>query len=397
LTHYMVPSAYVQLREFPQTPNGKVDRKALPAPQLSDFPADQQHVAPRDRVEQMLAKLWEDALEVRPVGIHDKFFDIGGTSLRAARLFSDIARTFGRDLPLSTLIQAPTVELLANQIRPKRSSARYPTLVSMGNGGSKSPLFVVHGGAGSTLFLQGLASKMNDRPVYGIEPDGLDGRKFRHATVEAMAAYYLSEIRKVQPAGPYHLGGYCFGGLVAHQMAQQLLLEGERVAAVVMLAAAFRFNPTSPPPPRQANQRPMGLQHRLARLAKSPWHTLMGRYHELSNKFDPLRFAARHKLGLTIPEGLRRRYVMHTLLRAEALYRPQPYPGPIICVHGSKLTRFGPDLGWQGLAAHIEHRVVGDSGYDNRRQLFNMPTVDETARELCAALDAADSKLRVTV
>src|SRR5206468_6185973 len=114
--------------------------------------------------------------------------------------------------------------------------AKYSTLVPMRKGGTRPPFFCIHGGAGSTLFLHRLAEKMDaGQSFYGIEPEGLDGRPFRHTTVEEIAAYYLSEIRKLQPNGPYCFGGYCFGGIVAYEIAQQLIRQGEPAALVVWL------------------------------------------------------------------------------------------------------------------------------------------------------------------
>ncbi len=146
LPEYMVPSAFVTMREFPLTPNGKVDRKALPAPQSSDYQQERTYVAPRDRIEKRLVALWEDVLNVRPIGVKDGFFDLGGRSLLAARLFIKIAHKFGRELPLTTLIHAPTVEMLANELRPTAKTFDYPTLVPMKTGG-RPPFFCVHGGA----------------------------------------------------------------------------------------------------------------------------------------------------------------------------------------------------------------------------------------------------------
>ncbi len=142
----MVPSAFVTMREFPLTPNGKVDRKALPAPQSSDYQQERKYVAPRERIEKRLVSLWEDVLNVRPIGVKDGFFELGGRSLLAARLFIKIAHKFGRELPLTTLIHAPTVEMLANELRPTAKTFDYPTLVPMKTGG-RPPFFCVHGGA----------------------------------------------------------------------------------------------------------------------------------------------------------------------------------------------------------------------------------------------------------
>jgi thioesterase domain-containing protein/acyl carrier protein len=369
----------VQLNELPLTPNGKVDRKALPAPTLADYKTDREYVAPGDKVERKLAALWEEALNVRPVGAKDNFFELGGTSLAAARLFLGISRKFGKDLPQSTLLHADTVELLANEIRSALKKTRHPTTVALRQSGSKPPFFVTTA-AGEVLFLRPLAARMSDRPLYGFVPDGLDGMYMRPQTVEQLAVCYLSEMRKIQPVGPYFLGGYCFGGLVAFEMAQQLLRQGEKAAAVVLLSAPIEHPHWSYPSgvPEAPSKSFSGL--RLGRLILTPRRILRLRW-----PMHRLTFA----LGLRIPLEKRKEYLGRAIFRAEHLYIPKPYPGTLICFHGSNLTEFGPDLGWQAFATRLEHHVIGDGDFSCRRDLFYEPLVEQTARELNACLDAA--------
>ena len=184
LPDYMVPSALVQMTALPLTPNGKVDRKVLPAPKATDYEADPNYVAPRDSTERRLAEIWEEVLNIRPIGVTTSFFDLGGRSILAARLFVRISSVFGKDLPLAALFQAPTVELLAKQLRPESHATGYATLVAIQPHGTNPPFFCVHGGAGSTLFLHRLSREMgSDQPFYGIEPEGLDGGPFLRPSV----------------------------------------------------------------------------------------------------------------------------------------------------------------------------------------------------------------------
>ena len=288
-----------------------------------------------------------------------------------------ISRKFGKELPLSTLLRADTVELLAKEIRPAAKKTRHSTLVALRQGGSKPPFFVA-AAAGDVLFLQPLAARMSDRPFYGLLPDGLDGMSMRHQTVEQFAAHYLSEIRKIQPAGPYYLGGYCFGGLVAFEMAQQLLSQGEKAAAVVMLSAPIEHPHWSYPP--KVPERPSrSFGRRFGRLILAPWRILQ-RWPR-----HRLIFA----LGLRMPPERREDYIGRMLYKAEHLYTPKPYHGTLICFHGSNLTEFGPDLGWGPFATRLEHHVIGDGDFFRRRDLFHEPLVEQTARELNACLDAA--------
>lgn len=392
LPEYMIPAAFVRMREFPLTPNGKVDRKALPAPQAGDYQTNREYVAPRDPVEKKLAALWEEVLGIRPVGVKDGFFDLGGRSLLAARLFIKILHAFGKELPLTTLIQAPTVELLANELRPAAKSSIYSTLVAMRKSGSRPPFFCVHGGAGSTLFLHRLAGKMDaEQPFYGIEPEGLDGGRFHHATIEQIAVHYLSEIRKVQPSGPYFLGGYCFGGIVAFEMAQQLRRQGEAAALVALFTAPLRFHRRVPVPKfEQPQAKP--ASKRLATLMKSPLRVLYRKSARLvtvtHSKFVPTVYRVWLGLGFKIPPSMRTLYVWRTLLRAEQNYVPKPYAGSVVLFHGSDYEK-DPTLGWDGLAEHLEHRTIGEGGQDSRRDLMDEPLVNQTANELTLCIAAA--------
>jgi amino acid adenylation domain-containing protein len=398
LPEYMIPPALVALREFPLSANGKVDRKALPAPQAGDYHREREYVAPHDKVEKRLVALWEEVLGIKPVGIKDDFFDLGGKSLQAARLFTKIMGSLGKDLPLTTLIHAPTIELLANEIRPLSNRANYPTLVPMKATGTRPPFFCIHGGAGSTLFMHRLAAKMDaDQPFYGIEPEGMDGREFKHTTLEEIAGYYLSEIRKMQPKGPYCFGGYCFGGIVAYEMAQQLLQQGEPAALVVQFTAELRFHRKVPAPPKPQRQ-PNPAGKRLATLLKNPARALYRvsavkvakQWGKIAPKFYPLWFT----LGLRIPARMRTLYVWRTLIRAEKNYAPKPYPGLVVMFHGSDYED-DPNLGWDGLAEGIEHRIIGSSSQDARRDLMNEPWVGQTARELCDSIMRACDRIEI--
>jgi amino acid adenylation domain-containing protein len=397
LPEYMIPSAFVRVQEFPLTANGKVDRKALPPPSNSADESDREYVAPRNAIERRLAALWEETLQVGRIGVSDNFFEIGGRSILAARLFMKISRQFGRELPLSTLAQAPTVELLARILDGESKETRYSTLVALQASGSKPPFFCIHGGAGSTLFLKLLAERLGpDQPFYGVEPDGLDGRRFRNATVEQMATYYLSEIRRVQPAGPYYLAGYCFGGLVAFEMAQQLLHQGENAAAVILLTAPLRFRGGAACSAlRRERQVSKPLRAKLATFLASPGSMLCGLAVRLKGrlwyKLQPTTFRTLLACGLRVPQSLRTDYVGRTLGAAERAYDPKPYSGSLILFSGADNEHFGENQGWSGLATSFEHHIIGQGDHLARRDLFDEPLVAETAREMAACLETARS------
>ncbi|TCV70029.1 acyl transferase domain-containing protein [Neorhizobium sp. R1-B] len=215
---------------------------------------DSEFVAPRNPIEETLAGYWRELLGIARIGIHDGFFDVGGHSLIAVRLFRMIKKEYGLDLPISMLFEAPTIAQCAERIaaerpqgnetvRPEtkaaevsRSKPLHLVLMNPGRNAEAAPLFICAGMFGNILNLRHLAMCMGaDRPVYGLQARGLYGDNEPHLTFEEMAADYIAEIKTVQPHGPYLLAGYSGGGIAAYEIARQLVEAGEQVAHVVML------------------------------------------------------------------------------------------------------------------------------------------------------------------
>jgi thioesterase domain-containing protein/acyl carrier protein len=238
LPDYMVPSAFVFPDALPLTPNGKIDRRALPAPDGLNLEPASTFVPPSDDLEIQLTKIWENVLGKKPISVKDNFFDLGGHSLLAVRLFAQIEKTFGKNLPLATLFQAPNIEELANILRQKGWSVPWQTLVAIQPGGSKPPLFCIHPIGGNVLCYRDLAHYLGqEQPVYGLQAVGLDGKQAPYKQVEDMAAHYIREIRAFQPEGSYLLAGYSGAGIVAFEIAQQLVAGGQKVAVLALLDA----------------------------------------------------------------------------------------------------------------------------------------------------------------
>lgn len=233
---YMIPAAFVSLEALPLTPNGKIDRRSLPAPEQARK-APVSFVAPRDNCERQLVTIWEGILNVKSIGVKNNFFDLGGHSLLAARLFAEIKEVFDQDLPLTTLFQAPTIEQLANFIRQSsQPGLTESSLIPLHSEGAKPPLFLVPPAGTTVVNLGRLVRHLQpDQPVYGLEPLGMDGKQFPHTDLKKMAAYYIHEIQKFQPRGPYFIAGRCFGGVVVFEMAQQFLKQGQAVALLGIL------------------------------------------------------------------------------------------------------------------------------------------------------------------
>ncbi len=237
LPAYMIPAHLIQLEEMPRLPNGKINRAGLPQITHADItpPAESEKAEGGDELESKLLSIWRSILQ-RSIGVDSDFFDAGGSSILAARLFARIEKQLGKDLPLATLLRAPTVAKLAALIRDEGWTPPWATLVPICTAGSKPPLFLVHPIGGNIIQFRSIVACFDgDQPVYGIQARGLDGKEAVATSVEEMAADYIRAIRSVQSSGPYCIGGFSAGGVVAYEMARQLRDAGDETAALIFL------------------------------------------------------------------------------------------------------------------------------------------------------------------
>ncbi|MBW4561039.1 MAG: amino acid adenylation domain-containing protein [Mojavia pulchra JT2-VF2] len=237
LPEYMIPSAFIMLNSLPITPHGKVDYQALKAiKSLTSSLVEQAALAPRNSTESTLAKIWIEVLNLERVSIQDNFFDLGGDSLLAVRLMNQINKQLKHSLPLSALFLNPTIESLAIAISSEIDSLPWSPLVAIQPHGSNPPFFCVHPIFGVVFPYYELAHHLGkEQPFYGLQPLGLDGKTSPLTCIQEMAAHYIEALRKVQPQGPYFLGGWSFGGWIAFEIAQQLRNSGDEVALVAVL------------------------------------------------------------------------------------------------------------------------------------------------------------------
>lgn len=235
LPSYMLPSYFMFLAKLPLTSNNKTDVRALPAPTSEHQAVDTPRVPPRTELEMQLAVLWQQVLGVSQIGIHDNFFELGGHSLKAAQLFADLELVFGKRLPLNELYRAPTIASMAALLSDMNWRPNWSSLVALRPAGSAPPLFMVPGVGGNVLMFADFVKHVGaDQPVYGLQARGLNGIDEPFTSISKAAAYYVEEIRTVRPRGPYVLVGVCTGGVIAYEMAQQLVQADERVILVLV-------------------------------------------------------------------------------------------------------------------------------------------------------------------
>ncbi|ADO71805.1 non-ribosomal peptide synthase-like protein [Stigmatella aurantiaca DW4/3-1] len=228
----MIPDHFIRLDALPLTPNKKLDVRALPAPDAPPVELSVAYVAPRDALELELVALWEELFDLRPIGVASSFFQLGGHSLLAVRLMSRLRAKFGQQLPVSLLFQADTIQKLASVLRQEGLAAARTPLVRIQETGDQPPLFFMHPTGGDVLCYAPLARQLGPRqPFYALQAV-VDQEA---ESIEAMAARYLEEVRKVRPKGPYRLGGWSTGGILAQAMARQLEEAGEQVELLMLL------------------------------------------------------------------------------------------------------------------------------------------------------------------
>jgi amino acid adenylation domain-containing protein len=395
LPEYMIPSAFVFLEELPLTPQGKYDRRALPAPQHAR-PEEGRRLAPRNLLELQLTEQWEELLRV-PVGVTDDFFEMGGHSLLAVRLMSRIEQLYGRKIPLAALFKAPTIESLASLLRRETDVTARSPLVPIQTRGSGRPFFCVHPVSGNVLCYRALARRLGARqPFYGLQARGLDDDDDEPQTqVEAMACDYLEAVRGVQPHGPYLLGGWSVGGLIAFEMARQLQAQGEEVRLLALLDTTA--------PNAQAGTKviddaslPASFALHLG-LSPAQIQDVADALSEAQTEDYMSFMLERAKAANIIPHDmslahLRQRYrVFKANIDAARSYRPANYPVSVALFRAEERdsdTQTDATLGWSRLG--LEHIEVYDTP-GSHLTIMQEPYVSVLAERLAECITHAQS------
>lgn len=346
LPPFMVPSEIIILQALPRTPNGKVDRGALPDPMKLRASAGAEAPAPGSTAEAIVS-MFRQVLGREGIGQDDGFFVLGGHSLLAVRLFALIEDRLKKRLPLATLMAAPTPRELAAVIDADTADDHRSPIVPIRAAGSRRPFFCVHGMDGDVLFLQRLlAHTSKDQPIYGLQARGMDGVERPQATVEEMGATYERAIREVQPEGPYVIGGYSLGGMIALEICQRLAQRGERVERLVLLDTRI------PRAVAEHHARKTLIQRARWQMRNGPAFMVRKVYRGV---IQPKAYRIFERAGLQQPRPLRRLATRFANLKAYFAYQPRAWGGPTTMIRADIQEAIFRDLGAFGW----EHVAIG--------------------------------------
>jgi len=344
LPEYMIPQHIIEIKTLPLTPSGKIDRKSL----LVLFKETQGNVTksakqPQTKLHFQLQAIWESVLGVANIGINDNFFDLGGHSLLAVKLVSKITNILKINILLTDILANPTIESLAEIIQPligsrslqMRSIQKLSYVVPLKPTGSRIPFFCVHGVGGNVMNYNSLLSFMDEsQPFYGIQTRGLDGFSKPFESVSEMAKSYIDEIREIQPHGPYLLGGGSMGGLIAFEMAQQLIKQNEKINLLLMLDSICPYYIREQV--KHGNSQP---------FLKKVIHSAECRIEDKKKHFLCSCYRALKKI---VPHELRYWEIEQKYLSLASSYKPNEYAGKITLFRANSAEGFSdPFRGWE--------------------------------------------------
>ena len=381
LPDYMIPAAVVFLDKLPLTPSGKVDRKALPAPdEVPAAPAADPKEKPWLPVQFQLVQIWEEILGVKPVGIRDNFFELGGHSLLAVKMMDRVEEVIGKKLPIAALFADATITHLADLILNEEQQADAPVL-ELQKRGHRLPVYFLHGDIiGGGFYARDISRLLGDEQPFFVLPP-IEIANGALPTVEEMAAEHLRDLRAHRPHGPYLLGGFCIGALIAYEMACRLVAAGEEVPFVALI------DPQLPSALLRANYllvdkigRRRGLDAREKTRLFARGQKILYRLRELWNSSprEQALFAVRKAKGLLkraevasppihgteadaaeTSEEQDMLAIFHWIISA---YKPPQYHGPVTMFLTDEQQAFTPFLArkWRGAAPQLElHRIAG--------------------------------------
>ena len=369
LPDYMLPSAFITLDRLPLSPNGKLDRKALPAPEFGTLSIAHNYEAPRDALEVELCRLWEESLGIPCIGIRQNFFELGGYSLMAVALVNKIRRRLSVNIPVATIFEAPTIAQLAPILRRSSSEQQHNLVLPYRTKGSRPPFFCIHAASGTVLGYASLARGLSaEQPFYAVQARGVEGEAEPLQSVAEMADTYVPEIRSLQPHGPYFLGGWSIGGLISLEMARRLQAQGETVALVALFDSIvpLGFDWESRNGARDATLILAALLARLDENDAPPNLSQLTSDEQLEMVIDVARRAGRVPPDFTLEQVRHQMRVLQTNLEADLQFRPAPYSGRVVMFRAENaIGRPSPDVdgGWSPFMPQLETVVVPGDHY----------------------------------
>ena len=394
----MLPATYVFMDRLPLTANQKLDRERLPVPTSIRPALGKQYLAPRDADELQIVQIWEELLDVRPIGVTDNFFDLGGHSLLALHLLARIEQRLGFTIPVESLFERPTIQRLVLAGRRKQIQLPSP-MVKLWAAEHQSKLFLIHSGGGLLWNYIPLVRHLNSRlPVYGLQAQGLDGTLRPHDDLKQMAIDYLKLVRQAQAEGPYLFIGHSFGGIIAYEMARQLHNAGQETRLLAMIDSSL----TSPSDQRTLEQseqkqngrmlfdmvrtigKSMGQEFKitLAEIIEQTTEDQIKTVFSVLSESNALPFiggedAIRNLLAVS---------KSHTIARRQ--YLPPKSPVPITlfrALEDSSLPHTDDSLGWKMISSTTV-KVTWVSG--DHITMMSEPFVKELASKLSMCIDS---------
>lgn len=372
LPDYMVPASFAMVSDFPLTPNGKIDRKALAAQDPVGVPSTRLIVGPRNDIERDLLSIWEEVLPVRPISATDDFFDLGGHSLQAALVMNKVKEKLGHTLPIGIIFEARTVQRMAAVLQHQLEAGSDSCLVPLHPRGSRPPLFLIAGVGGHVFTFHKFARLLGpDQPSYGVKAIGVDGSREPPNRLEEIATRYLDEILTVRPRGPYFVGGYSIGALIAYELAVQMQRRGLSVGPLIVFDRPAPGHPVPLPLPTRM------WMHLCNFVKATPTHRRDYLWERLRNLRDRIlftlglgRYVAPEIEGVNALPQNHLRKVWGALQTAEHRYRPRHrFNGGVMLFESedvpewSTLVRQEPLLGWNKWADGPIDRIVVPGGH----------------------------------
>ena len=384
LPEYMVPAAFVLMDAFPLSPNGKVDRKALPVPETTGIESEAPYGAPTNQRERVLARIWSEVLGIKRVGIHDNFFELGGHSLLTLQVL-DRAHREGIDLTPQQMFKYQTIADLVAVLESKSSvdkeTTSWSSLVPLQPDGSRPPFFLIHTTPGDILGYGNLVHHLGpDQPCYGFQSLGLYQPEQAHRSIEEMAAYYVRLLLSFRPEGPYILGGWCYGGIVAVEMAQQLVAQGHKIDLLVLIDTWAR------PPESGSYGFYLNRVGCFLRMGTRRWIRYLKAKVERKMRRGAQNVSSVLAVDLEYGHLANRKHVLKMNMQAVKGYRSRPYPGRVILFNaddpGDGIVP-DPKSGWSTLAAEIETHPIASS----HRDMLQEPQVKFLAEQIRECID----------